>query len=199
MAEDTILSLIEQEALAKKRAILEAAERERKNILEGAETHNRRRETEGRQALQQRMAKAKARLESQLALEERRETANVKAELYRRTLVEVRRGLMEFTRSKAYAHTLEALCQEILEAIGPQGAKQPITFVTREEDTDWIRDWLRRQGVSAQVDPHGQTIGGVEARLGSGEVRLSNTFEARMERARHDILNQVAAALAGEP
>lgn len=195
MAEDKIFSLIEKEALAKKREVLEAAERDRSKTLEGAEAHIRRRQGEARLALEAQLSKLKAKLVSDLALEERRVLARVKDELLVKTLQKVREGLEAFARSKAYPQTLEALAREIVQAIGPQAKSTAMTFVTREEDTDLIRAWVRREGLTAQVDPHGHTIGGVEARLGDGAVHLVNTFEARMERARHEILSQVAAAL----
>ncbi len=195
MAEDKIFSLIEKEALAKEREILDAAELELNKTLEGAEAHIRRRQSEARLALESRLSKLKNKLASELALEERRELARVKDALLAKTFQKVKEGLEAFARSKAYPQTLETLCREITDALGTQEKGKTLTFVTREEDNDLVRAWVRREGLAAQVDPHGKMIGGVEARLGSGEVHLVNTFEARLERARHDILSQVAAAL----
>jgi V/A-type H+/Na+-transporting ATPase subunit E len=99
-------------------------------------------------------------------------------------------------KGTSYDKAMERLIQEGLEAIGPK-AKVQCSPKDRRVVASIVKKLSGKEKVSMDDNPV-ETMGGVVLTTPDESVRFDNTFEARLERMRPNIRQEVAAILTGE-
>jgi len=99
-------------------------------------------------------------------------------------------------KGTSYDKAMERLIQEGLEVIGPK-AKVQCSPKDKRVVASIVKKLSGKEKVSMDDNPI-ETIGGVVLSIPDGSVRFDNTFEARLERMRPNLRQEVAAILTGE-
>jgi len=99
-------------------------------------------------------------------------------------------------KGTSYDKAMERLIQEGLEVIGPK-AKVQCAPKDRRVVASIVKKLSGKEKVSMDDNPV-ETMGGVVLTTPDESVRFDNTFEARLERMRPDLRQEVAAILTGE-
>ena len=99
-------------------------------------------------------------------------------------------------KGTSYDKAMERLIQEGLEAIGPK-AKVQCSPKDKRVVASIVKKLSGKEKVSMDDNPV-ETMGGVVLTTPDESVRFDNTFEARLERMRPNLRQEVAAILTGE-
>jgi len=99
-------------------------------------------------------------------------------------------------KGTSYDKAMERLIQEGLEVIGPK-AKVQCSPKDRRVVASIVKKLSGKEKVSVDDNPV-ETMGGVVLTTPDESVRFDNTFEARLERMRPNLRQEVAAILTGE-
>ena len=102
-------------------------------------------------------------------------------------------------KGTSYDNAIERLIQEGLEVIGPK-AKVQCSPKDKRVVASIVKKLSGKEKVSMDDNPDNplETMGGVVLTTPDESVRFDNTFEARLERMRPNLRQEVAAILTGE-
>ncbi|MFA4662723.1 V-type ATP synthase subunit E [Pyrococcus kukulkanii] len=194
---ELIIQEINREAEQKVKYILEEAHKEAEKIKEEA-----RRKAEARAEWILRKAKTQAELEKQriianARLEVRRKKLAVQEKLIREVIEEVKKRLRELPQEE-YFETIKVLLKSAVQELG----EKKVRVYSNERTLSLIAsriDELRAEleDVSIEIGEAIETIGGVVVENEAGDIRIDNTFEARMERMDSEIRSRIAKVLFG--
>ncbi|MDK2869935.1 MAG: V/A-type H+/Na+-transporting ATPase subunit [Pyrococcus sp.] len=188
---------INREAEQKIKYILEEARKEAEKIKEEA-----RKRGESRAEWILRKAKTQAELEKQriiatARLEVRRKKLSVQEEYISRVLKEVTSKLSNLSEEE-YLETVLALLKEAIKELEVKEIRVYSNEKTLALISSRIEEIRRELGdVSIEIGSPIQTIGGVVVETKDGNMRVDNTFEARMARFESELRSKIAEILFG--
>lgn len=137
-----------------------------------------------------------SRMLAQARMEGRQTVSNARENLISDCFDRARERITAISGSPEYPEILKYLIQDGIKKIGAQD----ITLSANSRDIPVLESILAK-GTGTVVRVSGEPIptsGGVLLRTGSGTRRVDNTFEARLDRMRRDLIFDVAGILSGE-
>ncbi|RLF91053.1 V-type ATP synthase subunit E [Thermococci archaeon] len=194
---ELIIQEINREAEQKIKYILEEAQKEAKKIKEEAK-----RKAEARAEWILRKAKTQAELEKQriianARLEVRRKKLAVQEKLIQEVIEEVKKRLRELPQEE-YFETIKVLLKSAVQELGEKKIRVYSNEATLSLIASRIDELKAGLGdVSIEIGEAIETIGGVVVENEAGDIRIDNTFEARMERMESEIRSKIAKVLFG--
>ncbi|ASJ15935.1 V-type ATP synthase subunit E [Thermococcus chitonophagus] len=194
---ELIIQEINREAEQKIKYILEEAQKEAEKIKEEA-----RRKAEARAEWMLRKAKTQAELEKQriianARLEVRRKKLAVQEELIQEVIEEVKKRLKELSQEE-YFETIKVLLKSAIQELGEKKVRVYSNEATLSLIASRIDELRAELGdVSIEIGEAIDTIGGVVVENEAGDIKIDNTFEARMERMESEIRSRIAKVLFG--
>ncbi|MDI6873096.1 V-type ATP synthase subunit E [Candidatus Solincola sp.] len=193
MSIEDILQALDEECRAECQEIFRRAEQEAKQILEKARE-------EAESIRQARLAKIRAEAQSEATsilysarLRAKNSVIQAKERVVEKALRQAVQG-MEGLRSRGdYPDILAGLIEEGLSRVGGR-----VVVHVDPADRQLAEDILRRRGVEFEVRTDIETRGGAVVSDPEERVRIINTVEERLNRAREKLRLQVSALLFGE-
>lgn len=176
------LGEIESDAEAEGRSIIAKAEREAEKVRE------RHLASAG-----QRLLGARERLFSAARLEAQREIAAAREAWLDQALAGARERLARLRREPRYAAYLERLIREAIAELGSE-----IKIEIDPKDEELMSRIVSALGIKAEIATSLSTLGGLRASTPDGSIRIVNTVEARLARARGELRQKLAALLSTE-
>lgn len=173
---------LEGDAETRGRAVIADAEREAKQLRERHLA-----------SAQQRVARERERLFSATRLEAQRELAAAREAWLDHAFANARERLAHVRGEPPYAGLLERLTRETVTELGSE-----IKIEIDPEDEALMRRLVSALGIKASIAPCLKTLGGLQAGTPDGCVRIVNTVEARLARARGDLRQRLAKLLSSE-
>lgn len=184
MSVEAILAAIDATGQAEVERVHAAVEARVQQIMAQAEVAaSARREAARREALRPAAAE-RARLLHRAKLDALRLVDAARSELVERVFEETRRRLAGTRTDPTYPDRLRRLLEEALAALGDAGAEGALPSVeVAAGDEARLRRILRESGRDLPVRGAFDGWGGVVARSADGRITVTNTLEARLERA----------------
>jgi len=176
------------EAESRAQQVLAEAERKAAAIREGA-----------RRAALVPSAGERAQRLHQAKLEALQTTGEVRNSFVNAALSEARQRLTNFRKDARYPGVLRRLTEEALSALGTERADgdRPVLEID-PRDERLLRCILDELGLDLSVLPSLGCRGGVVARSGDGRIVVTNTLEARFQRAEPLLRRELAALIEKE-
>lgn len=193
MSIEDILQALDEECRAECQEIFKRAEQEAKRILDKAQE-------EADSIRQARLAKIRAEAESEATsiiysarLRAKNSIIQAKERMVEKALQEAVQG-MEGLRSRSdYPDILAGLIEEGLSRLSGK-----VVVHVDPADEKSAEEILRRRGLEFEIRPDIKTRGGAIIADAGERVRIINTVEERLNRAREKLRMQVSALLFGE-
>ena len=176
------LGEIESDAEAEGRSVIAKAEREAEKVRE------RRLAGAG-----QRLLGARERLFSAARLEAQREIAAAREAWLDQAFADTRGRLHRLRGEPRWAGYLEGLTREAVAELGSE-----IKIEIDPKDEEPMRRIVSALGIKVEIATSLSTLGGLRASTPDGSIRIVNTVEARLARARGELRQKLAALLSTE-
>ncbi|MBN2027165.1 MAG: V-type ATP synthase subunit E [Actinobacteria bacterium] len=190
MSIEDILRALDEQCRQECQEIFSRAEAEAKQILEKAEV-------DADEIRQTRLSKVKAEAESETTsmlysarLKSKNAIISVKEQIAERALGAAEESLQDLRAQGGYPAILEALIKEGLTRITGK-----IAVHVDPADKDIADEIMRRLGMDYEILTDIKTVGGAEISDAAGRVRIINTVEERLNRAREKLRMQVSGIL----
>lgn len=214
MSLEAILAAIEASGEAEVAHLRAEAESRARQILDEAERKAATRREEARRAALRPAAGERARRLHQAKLEALRTVGEVRNRLVETALVETRQRLAGLCADPVYPLVLRQLIDEAIRALGPHplipspvrnradrrgGGEEGLPVLEADpRDEALLHRILDELGLDLPIALSLTCWGGVVARSGDGRVVVTNTLEARLERATPFLRQDLAAFLEKE-
>ncbi len=193
MSIEDILQALDEECRAECQEIFRRAEQEAKQILEKAQA-------EAEAIRQARLAKIRAEAQSEATailysarLRAKNSVVQARERVVEKALREAVQGLEGLRSRSDYPDVLAGLIEEGLSRVGGK-----VVVHVDPADRQVAEEVLRRRGVDFEVRTDIQTRGGAVVSDPEERIRIINTVEERLNRARERLRLQVSALLFGE-
>ncbi|MBI2358125.1 MAG: hypothetical protein HYV04_04340 [Deltaproteobacteria bacterium] len=173
---------LESDAETKSRSVIADAEKEATQLRESHLA-----------SAQQRLVRERERLFSVARLEAQRELAAAREAWLDHAFAKARERLAHLRNEPPYAGYLERLTQEVVAELGSE-----IKIEIDPKDETLMRRIVSALDIKADIAPSLKTFGGLRAGTPDGCIRIVNTVEARLARARGDLRQRLAKLLSSE-
>jgi len=190
MSIEDILQALDEQCRQECQEIFKRAEEEAKQILDKAEA-------DAEEIRQTRLAKVKAEAESETTsmlysarLKSKNAIISVKEQVAEKALAEAEERLRDLRSQSGYPAILEALIREGLTRITGK-----VVVHVDPADREIADEIMRRLGMDYELLTDIGTVGGAEVSDADGRVRIINTVEERLNRAREKLRMQVSGIL----
>lgn len=196
MSVEKIIEKISLEAADTARALRRTAEEEAARYLEKEKTAAEAEKNAEIAARKREVDAEVSRMLAQARMEGRQTVRNARENLISDCFDRARERITAISGSPEYPEILKYLIQDGIEKIGAGD----LTISANSRDIPVLESILAKD-TETNVRMSGEpipTAGGVLLRTGSGTRRVDNTFEARLERMRRDLIFEVAGILSGE-
>lgn len=196
MSVEKIIEKISLEAADTARALRRTAEEEAARYLEKEKTAAEAEKNAEIAARKREVDAEVSRMLAQARMEGRQTVRNARENLISDCFDRARERITAISGSPEYPEILKYLIQDGIEKIGAGD----LTISANSRDIPVLESILAKD-TETHVRMSGEpipTAGGVLLRTGSGTRRVDNTFEARLERMRRDLIFEVAGILCGE-
>ncbi|KQC03816.1 MAG: hypothetical protein APR55_06730 [Methanolinea sp. SDB] len=196
MSVEKIIEKISLEAADTARAIRRTAEEEAARYLEKEKTAAEAEKNAEIAARKREVDAEVSRMLAQARMEGRQTVRNARENLISNCFDRARERITAISGSPEYPEILKYLIQDGIEKIGAGD----LTISANSRDIPVLESILAKETEKKvrMSDEPIPTSGGVLLRTGSGTRRVDNTFEARLERMRRDLIFEVAGILSGE-
>lgn len=114
-----------------------------------------------------------------------------KEELIDRAFTLAKEELAKARSREDYPEILHRLTQEVVDELGRE-----LVIEVDPHDSELMEKIIAEMGLQATVRPSLRCMGGLAATPRDGRIRLVNTIDSRLERARESLREQVAAIVA---
>lgn len=193
MSIEDILQALDEECRAECQEIFRRAEQEAKRILEKAQE-------EAESIRQARLDKVRAEAQSEATsilysarLRAKNSVIQAKERVVEKALRQAEQEMQDLRSRDDYPDILAGLIEEGLSRVGDK-----VVVHVDPADRNLAEDILRRRGVEFEVRTDIETRGGAVVSDPEERVRIINTVEERLNRAREKLRLQVSALLFGE-
>ncbi len=193
MSVEDILQALDDECRAECQEIFSRAEKEAKQIIERAQA-------EAEAIRQDRLARIRAEAESEATailysarLKAKNEVIRAKEKIVEKALQQAEKELESLRSRPDYPQILENLIGEGLTRVSGK-----VIVHVDPSDQKLAEDILRRKGLDFALHTDLRTIGGAVIADDEERVRIINTVEERLNRAREKLRMQVSGLLFGE-
>lgn len=188
-----ILKDMEREANLRIEELLTAAEAEGRSVAARAEEEAEKVREKHLASAGERLLRERERLLSAARLEAQRELMAAREAWLDQAFAAARERLRHLRREPRYAGYLQRLTREAVAELGSQ-----IRIEIDPEDEKVMGEIVSGLGIKAEMVCSLSTIGGLRASTSDGRIRIVNTVEARLERARGELRRKLAALLTPE-
>ncbi len=200
MSLETILGLIEASGESQLAQLRQETETRIAQLLEEAKQIAIDREDEARQIALNPVAGERARRLHQARLAALNTVAIAREKLVIATLDQTRSRLMELRNETIYPRVLRGLIVEAIQVLGaeelnytsPENGRQPWLEIDPRDEA-LVRDVVSDLDLSLAIKSTQNCWGGVSASSGDGRIIVTNTLEARLERALPYLRQELAA------
>lgn len=193
MSIEDILQALDDECRAECQEIFRRAEQEAKQIIEKAQA-------EAEEIRRARLARIRAEAESESTamlysarLKSKNEIIRAKEKVVEKALTEAARSMEDLRSRGDYRNILAGLIEEGLFRVGGR-----VVLHVDPNDEKLADGIMREKGVEYEIRPDISTLGGAVIADADERVRVVNTVEERLNRAREKLRMQVSAILFGE-
>jgi len=200
MSLEAILAAIQASGEVEAARLRAEAEARARRILDEAELKAATAREEARRAALRPAAGERARRLHQAKLEALRRVGEVRTRLVDAALAETRQRLACLRTDPKYLLILRRLIEEAMGALGEEERhSSPAVVEADPRDEASIRRILAELSLDLSIELSLNVWGGVVARSGDGRIVVTNTLEARLERATPFLRRHLAAVFEQEP
>lgn len=193
MSIEDILQALDDECRAECQDIFRRAEQEAKQVIEKAQA-------EAEEIRRARLAKVRAEAESEATallysarLKSKNEVIQAKERVVEKALAEAVRHMEGLRSREDYREILAGLIEEGLYRVSGK-----VVLHVDPADERLADEIMREKGLAYEIHPDVSTLGGAVVADADERVRIVNTVEERLNRAREKLRMQVSAILFGE-
>ncbi|MEM2236794.1 MAG: V-type ATP synthase subunit E family protein [Candidatus Caldarchaeum sp.] len=190
---DKVVSEVVQEALDNMRKSLDESEAEAYRIIERVEEELRRELAAIREAGKAEREAARQRILSTAEIQAKNMAIAAVEEEISKIFEAVERKLSQIASEDSFEMDLKRLLDEAVQLIG-----RDVVVESNEKGIQLLKRIVEKNSYSVRVSISEKpinTVGGLRARSADGSVRFDNTFEARLERLKPTLRNEIAKML----